>query len=101
MFSVPPFVAAVHNCSSLTFSVPPVVAAVHNCSSLTFSVPPVVAAVPGQAVGEAGRQVEDGPRQYHVVVDANEERDEEHGVPDACRQDEEETLSTYGLSSYT
>ena len=55
---------------------------------LTFRVPPVVAAVPGQAVGEAGRQVEDGPRQDHVVVDADEQRDEEHGVTDTCRGDE-------------
>ena len=51
---------------------------------LTISIPPVVTAVPGKTAGEARVDVEDGPRQDHVVVDADQKRDGEHGVTDAC-----------------
>lgn len=75
------------------------------CLLLTHvSVPLVFAVLPGEfAEDRRDRvpQIEEGPRQDHVVVDANERRHQEHCVADACtKQGSLETVAKSMFRSF-
>ena len=50
------------------------------------AVPGVVAVDPGQLAGEGREEVEQGPGDDHVVVEAHVQRDQDHRVAHACRE---------------
>ena len=50
------------------------------------AVPGVVAVDPGQLAGEGREEVEQGPGDDHVVVEAHVQRDQDHRVAHACTQ---------------
>ena len=61
-------------------------------------VPRVVAGAPREDTGEGLEEVEEGPRDDDVVVDAADARDQHHAYAETCREDtqiitDEDTLT--------
>ena len=56
-----------------------------HCTAAGSRVPGVVTVSPGQAGGEGGEEVEEGPGDENVVVNTNIQGQHQHPVPDTCQ----------------